>query len=71
MSTLILTITGLHCASCKLLIEDVGKDVPGVISCMVDPTTGQTVIEHNDPFKTDEFKKEIEALGKYHVTLTP
>lgn len=30
MRTVVLAITGMHCASCGLLIDDVLLDVPGV-----------------------------------------
>lgn len=64
-----ITITGLHCASCKFLIEDVAKEIPGVIACTVDYTTGQTKLEYDDRFKIEELKKHIEALGAYQVIL--
>jgi copper chaperone CopZ len=63
-----LTIKGTHCNSCKLLIEDVCKDV-GAKSCNVNFQTGETTIEHEENFDWQTFKKEIEALGQYHVEL--
>lgn len=63
-----ITIKGTNCNSCKMLIEDVCKDLPGIISCHVDYDTGKTVIEH-DFLNWKLLKKEIEALGKYRVEL--
>ena len=62
-----LMIQGTHCHSCKGLIEDVAKDVPGVKSCIVDFKTGKTEIEYDTPATLAKVKKEIEALGKYKV----
>ena len=68
MKTITVTIEGTHCNACKALIEDVSlNDIPGVLSCKVDFTSGKTVIEHDDTFNFDTFKKEIETLGGYKV----
>lgn len=60
-------ITGMHCASCKTLIEDVAHDVPGVQSCTVDHATGNGVIGHDETFDFTNFAKEIATLDKYIV----
>ena len=57
----------MHCASCKILIEDVASDVPGVQSCTVDPATGNGVIEHDETFDFTALANEIKALDKYAV----
>lgn len=62
-----LTIKGMHCESCKALIEDVCKEIPGAISCKVDYKTGKTIVEHEKEFNFKRFKKEIEGLGDYKV----
>lgn len=62
-----LTIAGTHCESCKALIEDVAKDVEGVISCTVDFKTGKTDIEYDDQLDWKKFKQEIESLEQYKV----
>lgn len=62
-----ISIQGMHCASCKTLIEDVASDVPGVQSCTVDPATGNGVIEHDESFDFTNFAKEIATLDKYTV----
>ena len=64
-----LMIKGTDCKSCKMLIEDVCKDIPGVKSCKVDFKTGKTVVEHDSGLDWKRFKKEIDALGKYEVIL--
>ena len=62
-----ITIKGTHCASCKALIEDTAKEIPGLQSCAVDFKTGHTEIEHDETLDWDVFKKEIEALGEYKI----
>lgn len=67
MTTTNVTIKGTHCNSCKALIEDVSRDIKGVKSCEVDYKTGKTVIDHDDDFDLNSFKREIEALGRYNI----
>ena len=60
-------IQGTHCNSCKLLIEDVVKDISGVKSCRVDFKTGKTEMEYDTTATLAKVKKQIEGLGKYKV----
>jgi copper chaperone CopZ len=62
-----ITITGTHCKACKMLIEDVCKEVPGVKSCNVDFETGKTEIGHDENLNWDILQKEIENLGEYKI----
>lgn len=64
----ILKIKGMHCISCKALIEDVCKDVAGVESCSVDLSAEKATLIHGTPGEIKKVKKEIEALGRYKVT---
>ena len=61
-----ITIKGTHCNSCKLLIEDICKDL-GAKSCNVNFKTGETIVEHDEKFDLRSFKKEVEGLGQYKV----
>ena len=67
MQTTTLTIKGTHCTACKLLIEDVCKDIPGVASCTVNFQTGETVVRHDESIDWKRFQAEIEELGEYKV----
>lgn len=69
MQTTTINIKGTHCNACKLLIEDVCKEIKGAKSCAVNFQTGETVVEHDENFDWQVFKKEIEGLGKYTVNL--
>lgn len=69
MKNLTVTIKGIHCNACKLLIEDVSKDINGVKSCQVDFKTGETTIQHDENFDFNLFKQEIEGLGEYKIEI--
>ncbi len=67
-----ITIKGTHCASCKALLEEVVKDLPGVQSCTVDFVTGKTQIAHDESLDWDRLKREIATVGAYSVeAITP
>ncbi len=65
----IITVKGTHCNSCKMLIEEVCAEIPGVKFCKVDFKTGKTVLEHEGSLDLKKLKKEIEGLGEYKVIL--
>lgn len=60
-------IKGTHCKSCKMLIEDVVSEMPGVQSINVKFETGQTEVEHDEQLGLAELKRVIEAEGDYEV----
>lgn len=64
-----LTIKGMHCGSCKMLIEDVCKDIAGVTSCVVDVQEESAVIEHDSSVDSRKIIAEISSLGDYKVTI--
>lgn len=63
-----LNIQGMHCASCKLLIEDACQDIPGVTSCAVDVASNTARIEHDESVNPEKIRQEIESLGSYKTT---
>ncbi len=62
-------VKGMHCNSCKLLIEDALGDLKGVTSCSVDFKTGKGTVEHDEKINPKLFKDEIEKMGKYDVQI--
>ncbi|MEK7545806.1 MAG: heavy metal-associated domain-containing protein [Patescibacteria group bacterium] len=64
-----LKITGLHCASCKKLIESVAADVPGISSCSVDLDAGRADVSHETPEALDALVREIAALEEYQTEI--
>lgn len=63
----VITIKGMHCASCKAVIEDVAKETKGVIGCVVDVAKGTATISYEGSVDWNALKKEIESLGSYKV----
>ena len=64
-----ISIQGMHCASCKALIEDVAGDIEGITSCTVDLKNKTAAVEHTEKKNIEELKKEIESLGDYKVVV--
>ena len=69
MTTTKLKIAGMHCASCKALIEDVCSEVPGVRSCAVDADAETASVEHDDSLDPNALVNEIRSLGDYRATI--
>ncbi|MEK7607152.1 MAG: heavy metal-associated domain-containing protein [Patescibacteria group bacterium] len=67
MTTTKLKITGMHCASCKALIEDVCREIPGVSACEVNLESGVATVMHDDSVDVGVVKKEIGGLGEYTI----
>lgn len=61
--TITLKLSGLHCASCSLNIDDALEETPGVISSSTNYASQQSVITY-DPAKVqvEVLKKVIESL---------
>ncbi len=62
-----ISIRGMHCGSCKALIEDVCKDIPGVSACIVSFENGTAAVEHDGSVSFERVRGEIAALGDYQV----
>ncbi|KKW42835.1 MAG: Heavy metal-binding domain-containing protein [Candidatus Magasanikbacteria bacterium GW2011_GWA2_56_11] len=63
-------VTGMHCASCKVLIEDIAGDIPGVQAAEIDFRTGEGVIEHDESFDLNALKREVAGAGDYSIETT-
>ena len=64
-----LTIEGMHCASCELMVERKLKAVPGVLNVDVDHTTGCATIEA-DPNRLPKEEDIAAAVQKAGYTLS-
>lgn len=63
-----LKIAGMHCASCKSLVEDVCNETAGVKNCVVELETGLVSIEADDGLDLPTLIEEIKQLDeKYQV----
>src|SRR3990167_9593539 len=65
-------IVGMHCASCKALIEDVVSELDGVEKVMVNFATEKMTVEY-DVTKTtvDDLTKAVASAGTYQLVHTP
>lgn len=62
-----LKISGLHCESCKKLIESVASDVSGISSCVVNPDSASASVEHDTPEALEDLLREIKGIGEYQA----
>jgi copper chaperone CopZ len=62
-NTVELTVRGMHCGSCALLIDDALTDVPGVITSTTSSKAQRSTITHDQRATHVEIIAAIEALG--------
>ena len=59
-----LVVTGMHCASCSLLIDETLEELPGVISSSTDLRRETTTVEYDRGQTTPAvIAEEISKLG--------
>ena len=68
MITTKFTIQGMHCASCKVLIEDVCQETAGVSACEVNLATNIATVTHSEETDLQALQEEIKGLGEYTIT---
>lgn len=56
------SISGLHCASCKTLIESTSSDEPGVLSATVSAQTNTLTVVHNPSFDPERLIRSVDEL---------
>ena len=62
-NTLELAISGMHCGSCALLIDDVLADLPGVLASTTSSKTQRSVVTHDQRTTPAEIAAAITELG--------
>jgi len=62
-NTVELTVQGMHCGSCALLIDDALTDVPGVISSTTSSKARRSTVTHDQRATHADIVAAIEALG--------
>ena len=67
MDTMKFKITGMHCRSCKRLIESVLSDLPGVEAADVDETTGLGSLRHDGQIGYDQVEAAVAELKEYKI----
>jgi sulfite exporter TauE/SafE/plastocyanin domain-containing protein/copper chaperone CopZ len=58
-----ISISGMHCKSCEIMIEKELKKIHGITAVHVNHQTGVARIKHTEPLKTDEVRAAVEAAG--------
>ncbi len=59
-----LTISGMHCASCALIIDKALKKIPSIKNSVTNFSTSKTTVEYNpSKIKIEQITKKIQALG--------
>lgn len=64
--TLELTVEGMHCSSCALLIDDALADLPGVLTATTSSKTQSSTITHDHRCDPETIIAAIDDLG-YHA----
>lgn len=59
----IVSIPGIHCASCAAMIKDVSSDFPQIQNVDVDIEKKAVTLEHGEDFDKTKWSEEIESLG--------
>ncbi|MGW5852210.1 heavy-metal-associated domain-containing protein [Streptomyces sp. NPDC055254] len=62
-------VTGMHCSSCGLLIDDEIEELPGVAASTTSLRTERTVVELDRPVPAEQIIEAITTAG-YAATLT-
>ncbi len=68
----VVSIPGIHCASCAGLIKDVSEDFPAITNVEVDLETKKVTLDHDESFDMSKWSAEIQSLDpKYTIHFTP
>ena len=69
-ATATFVVSGMHCASCGMLIDDVVEDLAGVVTSATSVRRGRTVVTY-DPTRSTvaEIAATIIAAGSYEADL--
>lgn len=68
----IVSIPGIHCASCAALIKDVSGEFPSIKTITVDIDSKKVTLDHDEGLDMQKWIQEIEALDeKYKVQSLP
>jgi copper chaperone len=62
-------VTGMHCASCGLLIDDEVEDLPGVTRSQTSVRSGRTVVDVDPDLATPQDIVAAIALAGYPAHL--
>lgn len=58
-----LAVKGMHCNSCKIIVEEVSMEVEGIQKASADFEKGKVELSFKDESALPKVKKAIEELG--------
>lgn len=58
-----LNVSGMHCAACKMLIEDAISEIKGAQAVSVDYTTGTIAVTYDSDETLEKIKTAIRGEG--------
>jgi len=65
----VVSIPGIHCASCAAMIKDVSSEFPEIKNVAVDVQTKHVILDHAEGFDIEKWRAEIESLGDAYKVL--
>ena len=57
------TVTGMHCASCVMNVEEAVHDLPGVSDVIASFKSGTVVVDHDDTTADETIRAAITEAG--------
>lgn len=63
MEQMTLAVTGMHCNSCGMLIDDALEDLPGVQQSRTNVRKGLTRIDHDGKVSAAKLIKIVSTMG--------
>jgi len=58
-----MTVSGMHCRSCEMLVRDVASEIDGVESVTVDSRSGSMVVKGSSDVVFQAVRKAVEKEG--------
>jgi copper chaperone CopZ len=66
----IVSIPGIHCASCAALIKDVSSEFSAIKNVDVNIDTKNVTLDHDESFDFKQWKSEVESLDRKYAVFS-
>lgn len=64
-----ISIPGMHCHACAVLVTEVSEEFPSVHGVDVNLETKKVTLDHDESLDLAAWTKEIESLGKEYKVI--
>jgi copper chaperone CopZ len=64
------SIPGIHCSACAVLIQDVSSEFPAITNVEVDLNTKKVTLEHTEDLDLQQWKSELESLDRKYAVFS-